>query len=122
MKPKELAQLCREYADSKKAEDIVVLDVSGVSSITDYFVIATANSEPHVRSIWHEIVDRLQRDHGQHAGKPEGAQQSQWVVVDYFDVVVHVMVKRVREEYNLEGLWNDATAVRPPVRRRAKKL
>ncbi len=121
MNSKQLALLCRAYADAKKAEDLVVLDVREISGVTDYFVIATGGSEPHVRAIWHEIVDRLQADHGQSAPKPEGASQNQWVVIDYFDVVVHVMLPRVRKEYDLEGLWNDGKVVRPPARRRATK-
>ena len=107
----ELALACREYADNKKAEDIVVLDVHEVSSITDYFVIVSGTSEPHVRAIWNEIVDSLKQDHQLTSPPPEGAQHNTWVVIDYFDVIVHVMSRETREKYDLEGLWNDAAVV-----------
>ena len=108
MESRKLATLCRELADNKKAEDIVVLDVSEQSSVTDFFVIVTGTSEPHLRAIEHELVDTL---HEKHQIKPihlDGAQQGAWIVVDYFDVIVHIMRKEVRERYDLEGLWSDA--------------
>jgi len=109
----ELAEACRELAENKKAEDVMVLDVREVSGITDYFVIATGSSEPHVRAIWSEITKGLSRQHQVNAPKPEGSQFNSWVVVDYFDVIVHVMNRDVRERYDLEGLWNDAHVVEP---------
>ena len=111
----ELALACREYADNKKAEDIVVLDVHEVSSITDYFVIVSGTSEPHVRAIWNEIVDSLKQDHQLASPPPEGAQHNTWVVIDYFDVIVHVMSRETREKYDLEGLWNDAALIETEV-------
>ena len=106
-----LALACREYADDKKAENLLVLDVREVSSITDYFVIATGNSAPHVRAIWTDIAGRLQKDPAMPPPKPEGARHNQWVVLDYYDVIVHVMLLSVRDQYDLEGLWNDAALV-----------
>ena len=111
----DLATACREYAEDKKAEDVLVLDVRGLSSITDFFVIATGSSEPHVRAIWTEVHDRLAAEHRVKAHKPEGAQHNRWVVIDYFDVIVHVMDRGIREKYDLEGLWNDAAVVEPVV-------
>jgi len=111
----ELALACREYADNKKAEDIVVLDVHEVSSITDYFVIVSGTSEPHVRAIWNEIVDSLKQDHQLTSPPPEGAQHNTWVVIDYFDVIVHVMSRETREKYDLEGFWNDAALIETEV-------
>ena len=64
MDSRKLALLCRELADNKKAEDIVILDVRELSSVTDYFVIAAGTSEPHLRAIVDEISDRLREDHG----------------------------------------------------------
>ena len=106
-----LALACREYADDKKAENLLVLDVREVSSITDYFVIATGNSEPHVRPIWPDIAGRLQKDHAVRPRKREGDRHNQWVVLDYYAVIVHVMLQSVRDQYDLEGLWNDAALV-----------
>ncbi len=111
----ELALACREYADAKKAEDIVVLDVHEVSSITEFFVIASGTSVPHVRAIWNEIVDGLKQDHQLTPPSPEGGQYNNWVVIDYFDVIVHVMSCETREKYDLEGLWNDAALIEPEV-------
>ena len=107
----ELAEACRLYAEEKKAEDVIILDVREVSSITDYFVIATGASEPHVRAIWTEVADSIKQKHGVVVGKPEGIRNNKWVVLDYFDVIMHVMVKDIRDEYDLEGLWNDAPQV-----------
>ena len=111
----ELALACREYADVKKAEDIVVLDVHEVSSITAFFVIASGTSAPPVRAIWNEIVDGLKQDHQLTPPPPEGAQYNTWVVIDYFDVIVHVMSHETRQQYDLEGLWNDAELIESEV-------
>ena len=111
MESKKLAQLCRELADNKKAEHIVVLDVRAVSSITDYFVIATGTSEPHIHAIVNEIVDRLRDHQGLRPSASQGGEQNSWVVLDYFDVMVHVMRPETRTQYDLEGLWSDAAKV-----------
>ncbi len=112
MDSKKLAQLCRELAENRKAENIVVLDVSKLSSITDYFVVATGTSEPHLRAIVDEITEKLHDDYGLHPRATDGSLQTSWVVMDYFDVIVHVMRTDVREHYNLEGLWGDAPRLR----------
>jgi ribosome-associated protein len=121
MDPKKLALLCRELADNKKAEDIVILDVRKLSSVTDFFVIATGTSEPHLRAILDEITTTLQKDHGLRPHAVDGSLRTAWMVVDYFEVVVHVMRRELRERYNLEGLWNDAALVtaKPPRKRTA---
>ena len=111
----ELAMACREYAEDKKAEAVVVLDVREQSSVTDYFVIATGTSPPHVRAVWNGIYDGLRMGHRVKAHKPEGALQNRWVVIDYFDVIVHVMTGDIREKYDLEGLWNDGAVIEPEV-------
>lgn len=120
MDAKKLALLCRKLADDKKAEDIVVLDVRKLSSVTDYFVLATGTSEPHLRAIESEILDTLAEEHKIKPTSTEGNAQSNWIVADFFDVIVHVMKKDVREKYDLEGLWSDATRVKPPAARRTK--
>ncbi len=117
MDSRKLALLCRELADNKKAEDIVILDVREVSSVTDYFVIAAGASEPHLRAIVDEIVDELKEDHDLRPNAIEGTAHAAWVVLDYFDVIVHVMRHDVREKYDLETLWGDAPRVK--VRKRA---
>lgn len=121
MDSRKLALLCRKYADDKKAENIVILDVSKLSSVTDYYVIATGTSEPHLRAIENEITDKLRADHGVRPRSTEGNARTNWIVADYFDVIVHLMRAEVRERYDLEGLWSDAPRVRVPAKRAAKK-
>ncbi len=118
MDSRKLALLCRELADNKKAEDIVILDVRKLSSITDYFVICTGTSEPHLRAIVNEIEEHLDRDQKISPRGTDGSINTSWVVLDYFDVIVHVMRKEARELYKLEDLWGDA----PQVKTRKKKL
>jgi ribosome-associated protein len=117
MDSKKLALLCRDYADNKKAEDIVVLDVRELSSVTDYFVIASGTSEPHLRAIVEEITGRLRDEHDLRPVRTDGSTQGAWVVLDFFDVIIHIMRVDARERYDLEGLWGDAKRVKP----RAKK-
>lgn len=118
MDSKKLALLCRELADNRKAENIVVLEVKRVSSITDYFVIATGTSEPHLRAIADEITDKLWEEHDLKPRAVDGTVQTAWLVLDYFDVIVHVMRAEVRDRYDLETLWGDAPRVR--ARRRTR--
>jgi ribosome-associated protein len=117
MDSRKLALLCRELADNKKAEDITILDVRELSSVTDYFVVAGGTSEPHLRAIVDEIRDKLRDEHALRPKSVDGTLHAAWVVLDYFDVVVHVMRTDVRERYDLETLWGDA----PRVKVRKKK-
>src|SRR5580704_1026144 len=112
MDSKKLALLCRDFAENRKAENTVILDVKKISSVTDYFVVASGTSEPHLRAITDEITAKLRDDHGLRPRAVDGTLQTAWVVLDYFDVIVHVMRADVRERYNLEGLWGDAPQVR----------
>ena len=121
MDSRKLARLCRECADNKKAENIVILDVRKLSSVTDYFVIASGTSEPHLRAIVDEITDRLREEHGARPRAVDGTVHGAWVVLDYFDVIVHVMRQDVRERYDLEGLWGDAPRAKPKKKAAAKK-
>jgi ribosome-associated protein len=99
-------------ADNKKGENIVILDVRKVSSITDYFVLVTGTSEPHLRAIVDEVTEKLRDDFELKPRAMDGSLQTSWVVLDYFDVIVHVMRGDVREHYDLEGLWGDVPRVR----------
>src|SRR5215475_12011872 len=112
-----LALLCRGLAENKKAEDIVILDVRELSSVTDYFVIASGTSEPHLRAVVDEITDNLREEHQLRPKSVDGTLRTAWVVLDFFDVIVHVMRTDVRERYDLETLWGDAPRVK--VRKRA---
>ena len=112
MDSKTLAHLCRDYADNKKAEKLAVLDVRKLSSVTDFSVIASATSEPHVRAIVEEITAKLREEHDVRARAVEGTRQGAWVVLDFFDVIVHVMRQDTRDHYDLDGLWRDAARVK----------
>ncbi|HEY4399183.1 MAG TPA: ribosome silencing factor [Lactobacillaceae bacterium] len=97
-------------ADSKKASRLVALDLQGVSTMADYFVIADAPSERQVRAIVDEIKDKAQ-EFGVADVKLEGYQQSEWVLLNLGDVIVHVFASEQRDFYNLERLWGDAPYV-----------
>jgi ribosome-associated protein len=108
MTPERLATLCADAAANKKAVDIVAIDLRGISSVTDYFVICSGTSEPHLKAIAGEIQDRLREDHGIRPMGVDGYPSSQWVVVDFGDVLVHILHQEKRAFYGLEDLWSDA--------------
>ena len=114
MDSKKLALLCQKYADDKKAEDIVALDVRKLSSVADYFVICSGTSEPHLRAISDAITNGLRDEHELRPRAIDGTLQTAWIVMDYFDVIVHVMKTDVREKYDLEALWSDAPQLKTP--------
>jgi ribosome-associated protein len=120
MDSKKLALLCLELAENRKAEDVVILDVRELSSVTDYFVIVSGTSEPHLRAIVDEISDKLRDEHQLRPKAIDGTLQAAWVVLDYFDVIIHVMRQDVRERYDLETLWGDAPRVKPRKRKTVK--
>ncbi|MEI6350956.1 MAG: ribosome silencing factor [Verrucomicrobiota bacterium] len=108
MTSEELATLCANAAAEKKAEDVVVLDLRGISTFTDFFVICSGTSEPHLKAIADEIVDTLRKDHDTRPSAVDGFPMSQWLVIDYGSVVIHVFHQSKREFYSLEDLWSDA--------------
>lgn len=112
-----MAMLCRELADNKKAENVVILDVHKLSSVTDYFVVASGSSQPHLRAIEEEITAKLRDDHDIRPRAVDGSVAGSWIVLDFFDVIVHIMRADVRERYDLEGLWGDAGRLAKPVRK-----
>jgi ribosome-associated protein len=89
----------------------VVLDLEGISSFTDYFVICSGTSEPHLKAISGEIEEQLKAQHGVRAVSVDGFPASQWIVLDYLQVIVHVFRQEKREFYSLEDLWSDAQRV-----------
>ncbi len=91
MDSKKLALLCRKLAENKKAENAVILDVRKLSSVTDYFVIVSGTSEPHLRAIVNEVIDNCARTINLRPRAVEGDAGAAWQVLDYFDVIVHVM-------------------------------
>lgn len=107
---KETALLAANTADDKKAEDIDILNVQGLTVIADYFVICSANSDQQVRAIVRAIDDKLS-ENGIEPKKIAGMDDGKWVLMDYADVIVHVFQKRGREYYDLERLWSDAEKI-----------
>lgn len=109
----ELVKLCCRALDEKKAEDLRVLDVSEQSSITDYLVLATGNSEPHLRALRVELEKAIDGSHTKILGM-ETVQESGWIVVDAFDVMIHIFSPDTRSRYGLENLWKDAVEMSVP--------
>lgn len=107
MNATELARLTAELALTKKAKDIVVLDLTGLSDVTNYFVICTGESDTQVKAIADAITEGT-REQDAKVWRREGLTNLQWVLLDYVDVVVHVFQPRVREYYDIERLWGDA--------------
>jgi ribosome-associated protein len=85
-----------------------MLDLRGISSFTDFFVICSGTSEPHLKAIAGEIEQRLKEDHGIRPAAVDGFPASQWMVLDYLQVIVHVFHSDKRAFYSLEDLWGDA--------------
>lgn len=92
----------------RKASDVVVLDLRGISSATDFFLIGTGNSDIQVRAIAEHIQEELKKDEGLRADHIEGLDRARWVLLDYIHFVVHVFHPSARDFYQLENLWGDA--------------
>ncbi len=101
-------------AESKKAVDIKVLDLTPITSFADYFVICTGNNQKQVQAIADEIGLRIKHEARELPHSMEGYNQAEWVLADYGDLVVHVFSPKAREYYDLERLWRGAKAVEVP--------
>jgi ribosome-associated protein len=95
----------------RKANDVVLLSLKGVSDMTDYFLIASGTSDTHVRALGNSVLEDMKKDVGQMANHSEGLQQGRWVLLDYVDFVVHVFHPTLRNFYQIERLWADAQVV-----------
>jgi ribosome-associated protein len=105
--PKTLARRCAELALSKKAKDVVMLDIRELTDMSDFFVVCNGDSDTQVRAIADAIADGL-AEQGIKPYRTEGWQGSQWIILDFVEVVVHVFYKETREFYKIERLWADA--------------
>jgi ribosome-associated protein len=111
----ESAQLCAQAADSKKAFDIQILDLRGLTYITDYFVICSGSNVTQVGAIADGVGQALAKA-GVHPSHVEGEAEASWVLMDYGDVVVHIFDEQTRAYYCLEKLWGDAPRMAIEVR------
>jgi ribosome-associated protein len=107
----ELALACAKAADGIQAENIRVWDMRGVSTLTDYMIVCSGNSMPHLRAVIREIAAVVEENNGNTPSFTEGKADTRWVVLDYVDVMVHVMHQEMRDFYALEELWADAKEV-----------
>ncbi|MDT7855804.1 ribosome silencing factor [Rubrivirga sp. S365] len=104
-----LAQLALDAALDKRALDVAVMDLRGISGEVDYFVLATGESDLQIKAIVDGVVDRLRTEAGERPVSREGQPgTSRWIVLDYFDLAVHVFDPELRAHYDLERLWGDA--------------
>jgi len=108
--PDALLQLAVEAAEDKKAQNIIALDLQGISPVADYYVICHGNSDTQVQSITTEIRKKAE-EAGVRVRGVEGFDTARWVLLDIGDVVVHVFHREEREYYNIERLWSDAKSV-----------
>ena len=106
----ELAQMVSRAALDKKAEDVVILDVRGLSSFTDYFVIMSGRSTRHVQGLADTVNEILSRKRNREA-TTEGLSEGLWVLLDFDDIVIHIFYHETRDFYDLEGLWHEAKRI-----------
>jgi ribosome-associated protein len=111
LKSRDWADLTAQLADSRKAEHITLIELAGSSDMTDWFVICQGDNPAHNRAIADAIVDGL-KNMKMSAWHVEGLTEGRWIVLDYSDVVVHIMLSSVREYYAIEELWPKAKALR----------
>ena len=101
--PKKIASLMID----KKALDVKIINLNKLTTLTDYFIICTSESEPQTRAIFNHIKDDLNKNNMK-PWKTEGYEHLQWVIMDYINFVIHIFNKETREYYNFERLWGDA--------------
>jgi len=107
MSNQELLKIAVKAADDKRAEDILALNMQGISLIADYFIICHGNSDKQVQAIAREIKEKAE-ENGYHVRRMEGFDEATWVLIDLGDVVAHVFHRDERSYYKLERLWGDA--------------
>ncbi|MGQ9608846.1 MAG: ribosome silencing factor [bacterium] len=103
----EIADIGAKAALERKAKDVIVLNLKGLSSVTDFFVICTGTSDTHAEGIAQLIEDKLD-EHNVKLWHREGMKKASWILLDYIDVMIHIFTKDTREFYGLEKLWGDA--------------
>jgi ribosome-associated protein len=111
VEPKEKAIICGRFADEKKAKNVDIIELIGLTDIADYFVLASGTGERHVRTIAENIEQGLKREDIR-PFSVEGHDDGRWVIIDYQNVVVHVFLESLRELYDIESLWLEAKRYR----------
>jgi len=104
----ELADRIAQIASDRKAIDVRVLDLRGVVSYTDFFVVCSGNTERQTKAIHDAVYKELKDDEGLLPRRAEGASEARWILLDYLDAVLHIFTPESREFYRLENLWGDA--------------
>lgn len=111
MEPNQIAKIAIEAMEEKKAEDIRIIDIAGISTIADYFVIASGDNIRQVKAIANEVEEQLGKN-GVVAKQIEGTQSANWILMDYSDVIIHIFDKENRIFYNLERIWKDGKQIK----------
>jgi len=114
LQSKDRALLCASYALDKKVVDLRILEVKGLSTLTDYLVIGTGRSDRQVQSVADSVHLGLKKEHDTLPLGVEGMKEGRWVLIDYGDVMVHIFQESVRHFYDLDGLWTDAAEIPLP--------
>lgn len=104
----EMVEVITEALLNKKGKDITVMDVSELTTLTDYFVVVHGNSDVQVKALADSVEEEMREKLGERAWKKEGTQARTWIILDYVNIVVHVLNKEKRDYYGIERMWNDA--------------
>ena len=107
---KKMAAIAVDALDEKKAEDVTIIDIAEVSTLADYFIIASGNNRAQVQAMADEVEDRLGRA-GAIPKQIEGYQTANWILLDYRDIIIHVFSKDDRAFYDLERIWRDGKEI-----------
>lgn len=106
----EIAKNAYKLLDDKKGENIVLLDVRGQSPITDYIMIVSGGSDPHIKALF-DAVQRGLKKAGLHCHRKSGTTEGGWMILDYFDVIIHIFSEEARNYYAIEEIWSEATEI-----------
>jgi len=109
----ELAQTATRTLLDKKGQDVVLLDVREISAVTDYYLIVTGTSAPHLKAMYDEVQHEL-KQLGMYAYRKSGVPGGGWMALDYVDVIIHVFAGEARRYYAIESLWSEARQVETP--------
>ncbi|HIV40661.1 MAG TPA: ribosome silencing factor [Candidatus Mediterraneibacter guildfordensis] len=110
--PKEMARIAWQALSDKKGEDIKIIDITGVSVLADYFIIASGNSESQISALVDNVEEELHKA-GYHLKQREGRSGASWILLDFGDIIVHVFDKENRLFYDLERIWKDGKDIAP---------